>query len=94
MPEWQYVSTFVYANIDNPGAKEYIKQAHPNYTPEKFSPRTMEPHLNDFGKDGWELVHMEPIQGVGRREEVYYRGGEGRIYSNVYFCVFKRPAEE
>jgi len=34
---------------------------------------------------------MEPIQGTGKNMDVLYTGGPSApVYSNTYFCVFKR----
>jgi hypothetical protein len=47
----------------------------------------MIPQLNKLGKEGWELVHMEPVPRVGGKEDVQF---DQYSWSNTYFCVFKR----
>lgn len=55
----------------------------------------MIPELNEFGQDGWELVRMEPVGGVGKNGDVSFTRGYGTLtaWSNAYFCVFKRRRE-
>jgi hypothetical protein len=93
MEQWEYWTTFCWANIENPGAREYLKKKAPNWNPPKFTPQTMIPDLNAYGEKGWELVHMEPVAEVGNNGDVaFVHGAEVtvRTWSNVYFCVFKR----
>ena len=87
--QWEYLTTFVEA--DAAREVEFLshlrdwKEGMPDFTPEALMPR-----LNSFGADGWELVHMQPVA-VGRRADVLVQDGSGnRVWSNTYFCVFKR----
>lgn len=90
MEQWEYMTEFVYANIENAGVREFLQQRWPNWkNPPKFTPQTMMPRLNEWGAEGWELLHMEPIAKVGDNGDVLFPGG-GIRWSNVYFCVFKR----
>jgi hypothetical protein len=74
---WEYMSTFIDAHIDNPGAKEYIKKRWPEWTGlHKYSPLTMIPQLNNAGEGGWELVHMEPVL-VGSNHDIGFPAGGG-----------------
>jgi hypothetical protein len=53
----------------------------------------MVPELDSLGRDGWELVHMEPVI-VGNNADVCIGSTEQtsvRPWTNTYFCVFKRP---
>ena len=51
----------------------------------------MIPELNDLGSRGWEMVHMQPIGGVGKNRDVGFVAGEAiPKWSSTYFCVFKR----
>ncbi len=90
--KWEYTSVFVHAHIDNAGAKEYIKQRWPEWTGlQKYSPETIIPELDSFGKEGWELVNMEPVI-VGGKHDIAFMAGSGSStqWSNIYFCAFKR----
>jgi hypothetical protein len=89
--KWEYLTKFICASIENQGAREYIQGAWPDWQPAKYSPETMIPELNDYGDRGWELVHMEPVGAVGKNRDVGFVAGQGiPLWSNVYFCVFKR----
>ncbi len=88
--KWEYLTGFVSAGINNPGAKEYIEQTGGNWkNVAKFDPITLIPSLNRLGEQGWELVHMEPVA-IGRNWDVAFYGGETGTWSNVYFYVLKR----
>jgi hypothetical protein len=89
--KWEYLTRFIWASIENEGAREYIQGAWPIWQPAKYSPETMIPELNAYGDIGWELVHMEPVGAVGKNRDVGFVAGEAvPRWSNVYFCVFKR----
>jgi hypothetical protein len=89
--KWEYLAKFMWASIENKGAREYIQGAWPGWQPAKYSPETMIPELNAYGNEGWELVHMEPVGGAGKNRDVGFIAGEAiPRWSNVYFCVFKR----
>lgn len=88
--QWEYMTKFVYADINNEGAREYLERTFPDWrNPPKFTPQTMIPELNEYGADGWELVHMQPVAEVGSNGDVLFVG-DLRQWSHVYFCVFKR----
>jgi len=89
MEQWEYLTEFLHANIENPGAEESIQRRWPNWKPPKYTPETMIPELNTLGEQGWELVHMQPVAGIGSNGDVHFQG-ETYKWSNVYFCVFKR----
>ena len=88
MEQWEYWTTFLWAHIDNRGARELLKSRYPDWNPAKYTPETMVPDLNALGAKGWELVHMEPVA-IARNYDVAF-GRETGTSSNVYFCVFKR----
>ncbi len=89
--QWEYLTCFMFAHIDNKGAREYMRLNWPDHEPAKYSPETMIPELNMLGEEGWELVHMEPIGSVGKNDDVGFVAGDAMPrWSNSYFCVFKR----
>ena len=89
MDKWEYLSTFVQANVRAKGVKDYLKQHRPDMKKiPRFAPETMLPELNALGEQGWELVHMQPVP-RGSKGDILF-SGEDRVWSNVYFCVFKR----
>ena len=93
MDKWEYLTEFNFAHIDNKGAREHQKKNWPNKKKtRKFSPQTMIPRLNARGKEGWELIHMEPVAAVGQNDDIRFLGSSN-TWSNAYFCVFKRRVE-
>jgi hypothetical protein len=94
--QWEYTSVFVHAHIDNDGAREYIKERWPQWKGiQKYSPETIIPELDNFGREGWELVNMEPVI-VGGNHDIAFLSGVGAPaqWSNIYFCAFKRKKAE
>jgi len=72
--------------------REFVEQRWPQRHLPKYAPEAMIPELNELGEQGWELVHMEPVGGVGKKGDVSFTRGYGtmRVWSNAYSCVFKR----
>jgi hypothetical protein len=96
MDQWEYWPTFLEARADRKDVKAFLNAHLPHIKKyPRYMAESMIPELNHLGDQGWELVHMEPVQDVGRKGEVMF-DGEGLHWSNVYFCVFKRrkPAPE
>jgi hypothetical protein len=90
MDQFEYFTTFLSAEAKTKEIKEWLKTRNPKVkNPPRFSPEAMIPELNALGTDGWELVTMTPIAGVGKKGDVRFLGEESR-WSNTYFCVFKR----
>jgi hypothetical protein len=46
--------------------------------------------LDALDNERWELVHMQPVY-VGSNADVLIHSLSERMWSNAYFCVFKRP---
>lgn len=86
--QWEYLTTFVEAKASSKDIKNYIKENF-DKKPRKHSPEAMIPDLNKLGAEGWELINMEPVAQVGGKEDILM-AGEGRKWTSVYFCVFKR----
>ena len=88
---WEYLTRFIFADVENPGAVEHFLIQWPGSKPKKYEPELMIPELNALGNQGWELVHMQPIGAVGKNRDVGFVAGEAvPRWSNSYFCVFKR----
>jgi hypothetical protein len=89
--QWEYMTVFV--DADAASVMDYLlemktwKNEVPRNTPESMMPR-----LDAYGRDGWELVHMQPVV-VGRNADVLtVDSGRGSAsWTSNYFCVFKRP---
>lgn len=84
--QWEYISTFLEANADKKPIKTYIQETFDKKA-KRHSPESMIPDLNRLGAEGWELVHMEPVPRVGRKEDIQF---DEWNWTNTYFCVFKR----
>jgi hypothetical protein len=89
--KWEYYTTFLYADAEK--HQDFLQQKWPDRKAPKFTPEAMIPELDELGEQGWELVHMEPVGGVGNKGDVSFLRGYGTmtVWSNTYFCVFKRP---
>lgn len=89
MDRWEYLTTFLEANVQNVDMVEVLGELEVNDVP-VYSPEAMIPDMNKLGAKGWELVHMEPVY-VGNKNDVMLHEGSGsRRWTNKYFCVFKR----
>jgi len=86
---WQYRTLFIYAD-----AERVREQLSPFATEElpKYAPQALMPELDALGNEGWELVHMQPVY-VGANSDVLIHSLSERMWSNVYFCVFKRSRD-
>lgn len=101
MEKWEYVTVFIRAHIGTQGVKEFLQQRWPDWKKiPKFAPQAMIPELNTLGEQGWELVHMEPIPVIGTNADVGFPSGDSSsplsnyLWSNCYFCAFKRRKPE
>lgn len=89
MKKWEYFTTFLFASVGKPGVNEYIKKNHPDVLDDdRAAPETMIPELDEYGKKGWELVHMQPV--LLTEEGVVRYPVNKDEFSVWYFCVFKR----
>lgn len=89
MEQWEYLPTFIEANAKSKEMREFLKTRFPDTKkPPRYMVEAMLPELNELGAQGWELVHMEPVAGVGGKGDVLFE--TSHRWSNVYFCVFKR----
>lgn len=89
MEKWEYLTKFVWANIETEGVREFLKEQWPDWQkPPRYAPQAMIPELNELGEAGWELVHMQPVW-QGKNLDVH-NSGISEIYTNTYFCVMKR----
>jgi hypothetical protein len=58
---WEYRTTVFYANAHEPDTKDYLQSVWPAWKPPRHAPQALIPKLNDYGADGWELVHIQPV---------------------------------
>lgn len=90
MANWEYLSIFLEADVKDKAQKSHIEETFGKKA-KRHSPESMIPELNKLGKEGWELVHMEPVPKVGGKENIQF---DPYNWSNTYFCVFKRGDEK
>ncbi len=83
--QWEYHTRFLTAKAEDEAARNYLRKQYPTLKPGKYAPQVMEIALNELGRDGWELILLQPIKGVGRNWDVSYRGDGAFVYSNHYF---------
>jgi hypothetical protein len=90
MAQWEYLTIFVEARATDKQMKHFIRENFDKKA-RKHSPESMIPELNDLGRDGWEMIHMEPLPRVGGKEDVLF---DTNNWSSTYFCVFKRELSD
>jgi len=89
MEQWEYLPTYLEAQAKNKDIKAFLKEQMPERKKfPRYMAQAMIPELNELGAQGWELVHMEPVPGLGNKGDVKFNGSGS--WSNVYFCIFKR----
>jgi hypothetical protein len=89
MDKWEYLTTFIQANVRTQETKSFLRQRFPGRRRlPRFTPEAMMPELDKLGEEGWELIHMEPVARVGGKGDILFPAGPH--WTNRYFCVFKR----
>jgi len=89
MERWEYLTTFLEANMENIDMINVLGDLDANELP-VFSPEAMMPEMDKLGAKGWELVHMQPAYVGSNNDIMLHEGGGSRRWTNKYFCVFKR----
>ncbi|MFN8466331.1 MAG: DUF4177 domain-containing protein [Caldilineaceae bacterium] len=85
MTSWEYLSTILTADINYPGAWNATQEAVAGWdNPPVYTSEALIPQLNYYGRQGWELVSLQPVQ-IGKDGEVRATSG-----TNSYLAVFKR----
>jgi hypothetical protein len=93
MGKWEYLTTFLRADATAVRSSDYLKTGSLDPPAARYAPETLIPALDELGESGWELVHMEPVAGVGKNGDVCFTGVAYQ-WSNAYFCVLKRRKGE
>ncbi|MGJ3237688.1 MAG: hypothetical protein ACFE0Q_03180 [Anaerolineae bacterium] len=86
MEQWEYLTLILEASARDKQMKTFISENFEKKA-KRHSPEAMIPELNELGKVGWEMIHMEPVPRVGGKEDVRF---DPYHWSNSYFCVLKR----
>ncbi len=87
MEQWEYFTTYLEANIKGRDQRKQLQKRFDKRKLPRYMVESLLPQLNQYGDEGWELIHMEPVPGLGRKGDILF-GARG--WSNTYFCVFKR----
>ena len=90
--KWEYYTTIESADIYNTAPAGYIEKHWPDHKPKRLDPSNLIPRLNEWGQEGWELVHMQPIWSQTVRGALVVTS-DWEVGAKLYFCVFKRPIE-
>ena len=89
MERWEYLTTFLEANIGDVDMVDVLGDLEANEAP-IYSPEALMPEMNKLGAKGWEMVHMQPVY-VGKNHDIMvHEGGGTRRWTHKYLCVFKR----
>jgi hypothetical protein len=86
---WEYHMEYIRTSTSDQQTKDYLSTYYPRRGFPKYAAQAALKRLDELGQQGWELVHMEPVD-LGRNGDVRI-GGEQVYWTNIYFCVFKRP---
>lgn len=90
--KWEYLTFVLYADLENPGAKEVMNHHWPDWkNPPRYTPQALMPELNRMGETGWELIHIERVNDSVYSDAIF-KDNIGAV--NAYFCVFKRKVIE
>lgn len=87
MDTWEYFTTTLATNDDRMPVP--ISDDIPNVEHPKYSTFKLIPQLNHFGRKGWELVSIEPVQ-QGKNGDVRYCDAASSLWTYTYFVSFKR----
>ena len=89
MEKWEYTTLLIHASLEDKGVKEYLAKRYPGWKPAKYAPESLDVYLNKLGEQGWEMVTMQPVAGVGANRDIQF-AGYSDMYSSAFFCVLKR----
>lgn len=94
MARWEYLVRVIALDKEDEVVIDYITREYPDRSWKdmpKYDPLILEAWLSRCGREGWELVSLEPAETQGKQGDI------GRIYSpgtynwaQRYLCVFKR----
>lgn len=86
-PQWEHYIEYINAEAREPQTRDFLATYYPGEKFAKYAAEATLRRLDEIGKQGWELVHMQPVW-LQRDGTVTSETGAG---TNTYFCVFKRP---
>ena len=86
---WEHHIEYITTNTSNPQVKDFLATYYPKSGFPRYGAQAALKRLDELGAQGWELVHMEPVE-LGDNGDIRI-GGQSPYWTNTYFCVFKRP---
>ena len=85
MEQWEYLPTYLEAQAKSKDIKAFLKEQMPERKKfPRYMAQAMIPELNELGAQGWELVHMEPVPGLGNKGDVRVQWW----WRNMEQCLF------
>lgn len=58
---WEYRTVILSARAREPEIRTYLESVWPGWNPPLHAPQALIPKLNDYGANGWELIHIQPV---------------------------------
>lgn len=58
---WEYRTVILSAQAREPDTRAYLDSVWPGWSPPLHAPQALIPKLNDYGANGWELLHIQPV---------------------------------
>lgn len=92
MDRWEYRTTFLQADAEEPKTRDWLKSRWPNWKVPQHSPEALVPILNEYGAEGWELISIQPVV-VGDKGDVRVATTSTTTRASAYFGAFKRRIE-
>ncbi len=90
--QWEYITEMVYANADDPNIRKFLRERWPEVKSwPKYSVEALIPRLNAFGKNGWELVTLQPVA-LGEKQDVLMTGDRS-FWTECLSCRLQEASE-
>lgn len=93
MAGWEYLVRVFALNKEDEVVLDYVQREYPDRDWKemvKFDPLTLEAWLNQCGREGWELVSLQPADTQGKQGEIGRAYAASYSWARFYLCVFKR----
>ncbi|MCL4805153.1 MAG: hypothetical protein KJ046_12705 [Anaerolineae bacterium] len=98
MSRWEYLVRVFALDKEDEVVINYVQREYPDRDWKempKYDPLTLEAWLSECGREGWELVSLEPAEKQGKQGDIgrgYTQGAHN--WAQYFLCVFKRQVEE